>query len=382
MHNKDGDKMIYLDYSATTPVNEEVLDTYIKVSRDFIGNANSIHNLGIKSKELIDSSTKRIATLLGVKASEIIYTSGASEGNNTAIKGICALYKNRGKHIITTKLEHSSILEPLNYLKQEGFEVSYVKLKSDGTVDLNNLKSLLRDDTILVTLASVSSELGILQPISQIAKMLKDYPKCFLHVDITQSVGKVKVDLEGVDLATCSSHKFYGPKGIGLLIKRENINLLPLIHGGKSTTNYRSGTPATPLIAAQAKALRLALDNLDNKYNYVLSLNNYLKERLEKYPSVHINSTNASIPHILNFSIHGIKSETFIHALESREIYISTQSACSDNKHYSKAVKAVTNDLELSNTSMRISLSSLTTKKEIDTFLQVFDEKIEELTLK
>ena len=374
--------MIYLDYSATTPINEEVLDTYVKVSKEFIGNSNSLHRLGIKSRELEEISTKQIADLLGVKAKEIIYTSGASEGNNTVIKGICSLYKNRGNHIITTELEHESILAPLSYLQKEGFKVSYVKLNKDGTVNLDNLKELLTDDTILVSLASVSSEVGILQPISEIAKILKNYPKCFLHVDITQSVGKVNIDLKDVDLATLSSHKFYGPKGIGILVKKENVNILPLIHGGKSTTNYRSGTPALPLIVAMAKALRLALENLDIKYKYVESLNQYLKKHLKEYPSVHINSTNASIPHILNFSIKGIKSETFLHALESADIYISTRSACSGHNHYSIAVKALTDDLELSNASMRISLSYLTTKEEIDFFLKVFDEKIKELALK
>ena len=265
--------MIYLDYSATTPISKEVLDTYVKVSEEFIGNVNSLHSLGVKSKKLEEQSTRQIAALLGVNSNEIIYTSGATEGNNTVIKGICSLYKNRGNHIITTELEHESILAPLSYLQKEGFKISYVKLKKNGTVDLDNLKELLTDETILVSLASVSSELGILQPIEEIGKLLKEYPKCFFHVDITQSVGKVKVDLTDVDLATLSSHKFYGPKGIGVLVKKANVNILPLIHGGKSTTNYRSGTPALPLIAATAKALRLAMDNLDTQYQHVLKLN-------------------------------------------------------------------------------------------------------------
>lgn len=374
--------MIYLDYSATTPISKEVLDTYVKVSEEFIGNVNSLHSLGVKSKKLEEQSTRQIAALLGVNSNEIIYTSGATEGNNTVIKGICSLYKNRGNHIITTELEHESILAPLSYLQKEGFKISYVKLKKNGTVDLDNLKKLLTDETILVSLASVSSELGILQPIEEIGKLLKEYPKCFFHVDITQSVGKVKVDLTDVDLATLSSHKFYGPKGIGVLVKKANVNILPLIHGGKSTTNYRSGTPALPLIAATAKALRLAMDNLDTQYQHVLKLNQYLKAALSKYPTVHINSTDASIPHILNFSIVGIKSETFLHALESEDIFISTRSACSGHNHYSMAVKAVTDNIEYSNASMRISLSYLTTKEEIDVFLKVFDEKIKELTLK
>ena len=165
--------MIYLDYSATTPVNEEVLKSYVETTKKIIGNPNSLHKLGVEAKSLIDAATKQIANILGIKPSEVIYTSGASEANNTAIKGICLKYKTRGKHIITTKLEHSSVLEPLNYLTKQGFEVEYVKIKKDGKVDLEDLENKMRPDTILVTIASISSELGIIQPINEIGKIVK-----------------------------------------------------------------------------------------------------------------------------------------------------------------------------------------------------------------
>lgn len=374
--------MVYLDYSATTPVNEKVLDTYLKVSKEYIGNVNSLHKLGIDSKRLQDRATEQIANLLHVKKNEIIYTSGASESNNMAIKGIAFKYQNRGKHIITTALEHSSILEPLHYLETLGFQIDYVSLKSDGTVDLEHLNSLICEDTILVTLASVSSELGILQPIDEIGKIVKNYPKCFFHVDATQSIGKVDISFDLIDLVSCSAHKFYGPKGIGLLIKKENVDLLNLIHGGKSTTTYRSGTPALPLIVSMSKALRLALENLKEKEEHVRKLNRYLKDYFQEMENVFINSTESSIPHILNFSVVGIKPETLLHALEEQEIYISTQSACSTNEHPSLPVMTLTEDVTKATSSLRVSLSYLTTKEECDFFLKVLKEKIKELKIR
>lgn len=365
--------MIYLDYSATTPINKEVLASFAKASLEFIGNPNSLHKLGVNARHLIDNATNQIADIMGVKSEEIIYTSGSSESNNTAIKGIALKYQNRGKHIITTKLEHSSVIAPINYLQENGFEVDFVNLDKNGLVDINHLKSLLRDDTILVSISSVNSEIGILQPIDEIGKLLNSYPKCFFHVDMTQSVGKVKVSLENVDLASFSAHKFYGPKGIGVLIKKENVSLEPLIHGGKSTTKFRSGTPALPLIVALAKALRLAYNDLNNKYHYVESLNKTIKAKLSQYPDVYINSNNYAIPHILNLSIIGVKPETMLHALEEKDIYISTQSACSSGGT-SLAVLSVTNDSKKAQSSIRVSLSSLTTSDEIETFLKVFDE--------
>lgn len=364
--------MIYLDYSATTPIDKEVLDSFNKASLEFIGNPNSLHKLGINAKHLIDKATEQIADIMGVKSEEIIYTSGSSESNNTAIKGIALKYQNRGKHIITTKLEHSSVIAPVNYLQENGFEVDFVELDSNGLVDLNHLKSLLRDDTILVSISSVNSEIGILQPIAEIGQMLKDYPKCFFHVDMTQSVGKVKVPLNNVDLASFSAHKFYGPKGVGVLIKKEDVSLEPLIHGGKSTTRFRSGTPALPLIVALAKALRLAYNNLDNKYHYIEALNKTVRAKLTSYSDVYINSNEYSIPHILNLSIIGVKPETMLHALEEKDIYISTQSACSSGGT-SLAVLSVTNDVKRAQSSIRISLSSLTTSDEIKFLLEAFD---------
>lgn len=359
--------MIYLDYSATTPVNEEVLNSYIETTKKMVGNPNSLHKLGIEAKSLIDAATRQIANLLKVKPNEIIYTSGASESNNTAIKGICLKYQNRGKHIITTHLEHSSIIEPLNYLKRQGFEVEYVNITENGMVDIEDLKKKIRDDTILVTIASINSEVGIVQPIKDIAALLKKYPKVYFHSDITQSLGKEKVDLTDVDLASFSAQKFYGMKGIGGLVKKENVVIEPLIHGGKSTTKDRSGTPATALIVSMAKALRLAYENLEEKQKYVKELNIFLRNELEKN-EITINSPEVAIPNILNISLENIKPETVLHALEEKEIYISTKTACATNDS-SDAVYAITKDEEKAKHSLRISLSYLTTKKELEIFI-------------
>lgn len=371
--------MIYLDYSATTPVSEEVLESFCKVSRKYIGNPNSLHRLGTEANEMINKATNQIAEILKVKPSEIIYTSGSSESNNLAIKGIAMKYKNRGNHIITTPLEHSSINGPLNYLMDNGYEVDFVELDENGMVNIDNLKSLIKDTTILVSINSVNSEIGLRQPIEEIGKLLKQYPKTFFHVDMTQSIGKINIPLDNVDLMSFSAHKIYGIKGVGCLIKKENINLEPLIHGGKSTTIYRSGTPAIGLICSISKALRLATENLEKKYEHVKELNNYLRENLKKYNKVFINSNEKSIPFVLNMSVIGIKPETLLHALEEDEIYISTQSACSSNTTISKAVYNLTKSEERAGSSVRVSISYLTTKEEIDKLLESFDKTYKRL---
>ena len=374
--------MIYLDYSATTKTSKEVLDTFVKASTDFIGNPNSLHKLGVDAHNLIDKATKQIADILKVKPDEIIYTSGSSESNNLALKGISLKYQNRGKHIITTEFEHSSIYGPIGYLGKMGFECDFVKTNADGTVDLDNLKSLLRKDTILVSICAVNSEIGIREQIEEIGKVVKENSNAFFHVDATQAIGKINIDLSNVDLASFSAHKFFGIKGIGGLVKNASLKIEPLIHGGFSTTIFRSGTPALPLIVSTAKALRLAYEDIDSKYNYVTELNNYLKENLSKYDNVYINSNSKCIPHILNLSIIGVKPETMLHALEKYEIYISTQTACSSEKLLSKAVYALTMDEERAKSSIRISLSDKTTKEELDETLKVFDKCYKELLLK
>ena len=370
--------MIYLDYSATTPVNEDVLNTFVEVNRKFIGNPNSLHKLGLKAKELIDASSKQISDILKLKDKEIIYTSGASEANNLAIKGVCLKYQNRGNHIITTKLEHSSVIEPIKYLESIGFTVDYVKLDSNGLVDLEDLENLITDNTILVSISSINSEVGIRQPISKIKEIIKKYPKVYFHSDMTQSIGKESIDTNDIDLVSLSSQKFFGLKGVGCLIKNKNLVIEPLIHGGKSTTVFRSGTPSPGLIASTAKAIRLVYTDFDSKLKKVEELNKYLVSELEKL-DIYINSNSYSIPNIINISLKGIKSETMLHALEEEDIYISTKTACSTGD-VSDSVYAVTKDRERSLYSLRISISYLTTKEELDKFISVFKTKLDSLS--
>lgn len=371
--------MVYLDYSATTPVNDEVLNSFCSACK-FIGNPNSLHRLGSEANDIINSATTQIKKLLKLNDSEVIYTSGSSESNNLAIKGICDKYQNRGKHIITTPLEHSSIYGPINYLIDKGFSVDFVELDDKGLVDINSLKSLIREDTILVSVGAINSELGIRQPIEEIGKLLKEYPKLYFHADLTQAIGKVEIDTKDVDLFSFSAHKFFGIKGIGCLVKKENIIIESQIHGGKSTTNFRSGTPTTQLIVSLSKALRLALTDLNSKYDYILNLNKYIKDKLKDYDKVVINSNDNCIPNILNISVLGVKPETMLHALESDDIFISTQSACSANNALSKAVYAVSKNKDVATSSIRISLSNITTKEEVDYFLKSFDKHYKKLT--
>ena len=368
--------MVYLDYSATCPIDDEVKNSFMKAC-DYFGNPNSIHSLGVEAKKLIDASTKQIADLIKVKTSEIVYTSGASEANNTVIKAM-EFYKNRGFKILTTELEHSSVFGPLNYLTDKGFEVEYIPLKN-GIVDIEKLEEML-DDVCLVTISMVNSETGIRQPIEDIGKILKKYPKILFHTDITQALGKIKFDLTDVDFASFSAHKFFGLKGIGGFYIRENIKINPLISGGKSTTIYRSGTPATPLIASTAKALRLSYQSMDSDIKKIDDLSDYVKKTLSKYEKVFINSTDNSIGHILNFSVIGVKPETFMHALEDYDVFISTQSACALG-NYSKAVLAITSNMERASSSLRVSISRKTTKEEIDEFLKAFDVCYKKLVL-
>lgn len=374
--------MIYLDYSATTPVEKSVLSTFNKVCLEYPGNSNSLHKLGIASKELENYTTTKIGELLKLKNMDIIYTSGASESNNHILKGITSKYNNRGNHIITTYLEHSSILSTLKYLSSQGFIIDYVKIKDDGLVDLEHLKQLITKDTILVSICAVDSELGICQPIKEIADILKEYPKCFFHSDCTQALGKIDIDFNLLDFASCSAHKIYGMKGVGLLIKKKNIMIDNLIHGGNSTTQYRSGTPALPLIVSTMKAIDIILPSIKENYSYIKKLNLKIMNKLKEYPDIFINSTNNSLPSTINISLKNIKPETFIHALDEYDIFISTKSACSSNNTMSDSVYAVTKDRDKAMHSLRISLSHLTTEEEINEFLEKFDICYNKLNLK
>ena len=372
--------MIYLDYSANTPVDARVLEQFCAVERRCIGNANSHHQAGSAAKAEIDAATIKIASLLGVQPAEIIYTSGASEANNFALKGLARLSRHTGRHIISTPLEHSSVSGTLTALQEQGYEIDLLDVKQDGTVDLEHLKDLLRPDTICVAVTLVDSELGVVQPVQEIAAILKAYPHCHLHVDATQAVGKIPVSFEGVDTMSLTAHKFYGLNGIGLLVKRRNLALEPLIHGGESTTIYRSGTPTVALASSLACALDLALIDLPNRVDHVAKLNTELRAALSIYPLVRINSPDHAIPHVLNLSVRNVKGTVFQRELDAKGVCVSVKSACSSDGLPSRAVFAVSRDRRNALSSWRISLSHLTTEDEIKAFLQAFDACYRELT--
>lgn len=373
------EEYIYLDYASNTPVDKDVLNTFNEITLKYFANPNSTHILGKVTNEKIQKTTENIIKELSKKANldenmEIIYTSGSSESNNLAIKGIAKSYKENGKHIISTFLEHSSVSSPLTYLKEQGYEIDIVNITNEGKVDLEHLKSLIRKDTILVSICYIDSEVGIVQPIEEIAKIVKEYPNCFFHVDCTQAIGKINIDLKNIDLISFAPHKFYGLNGFGALIKNKEIVLEPLINGGASTTIYRSGTPVIGQICALEKALEISFNNLEEREKYVKNINKKLRENLSKYKDVKINTFSDENPFILNISVNGVKATEFKNKLEEYGVCISIKSACTITITPSRIVMAMTHDRKRALASFRISLSHLVKESEINKFLEIFDK--------
>lgn len=365
--------MVYLDYAASTPVDKRVLDKYYSTMLECFANPNSSHRLGLLAKEKIDKASLKIAKYFHIKPTEIIYTSGSSEANNLAIKGVAKRYKSYGKHILISSLEHNSIIASATSLQEEGFEIELIPVNNKGYVDIDILKEMIREDTILVSVTSVDSEIGLRQPIEEIAKIIKEKKHCFFHTDASQSIGKVDIDYEDVDLVTIAPHKFYGQLGIGLLIRKENVGLKPQIDGGKSTTIYRAGTPDVAGIVAVSEAIEIALSNLDNRYKYIKNISEIIKEKLKKYDGVVINNTINSIPYTINFSLKGVKAQQVAKLFSDHEIYVSAKTSCCPVTTPSKLVYALTHDKSLATSSIRVSLSHLTTMDEVLEFLKVFD---------
>lgn len=374
--------MIYLDYSANTPVDPAVLDVYCKTEQTYIANPNSTHCAGQAARAEMARVTESIARLLGVQPAEIIYTSGASEANNLAVKGIAQASRHIGKHIISTQLEHSSVGASLSVLQQQGYEIDLLNVNRDGRINLDQLRELLREDTILVAICAVDSEIGTVQPIREIAEIVKQYPECRLHVDATQAVGKTDLWFDGVDTLSFTAHKFYGPNGIGALYKRRGLVIEPQISGGSSTTIYRSGTPTLGLAVSLDTALTKALAGQDARNAHVQRLHDRLLAGLQQYSLVRVNSPAHAVPHIVNVSVTGVKGTRFQQALSEQGVCVSVKSACSSDGLPSKAVFAVSRDRRNALSSWRISISHLTTDAEIDGFLQAFDTCYKTLTNK
>ncbi|MGX8704958.1 MAG: cysteine desulfurase family protein [bacterium] len=371
--------MIYFDYTANTPVEPGVLEAFCAAEGRLIGNANARHGAGREAADAMAKAAEDCAALLGVKPGELIFNSGASEGNNTVIQGIAHASRHAGQHIITTPLEHASVSGCLTILQERGWEIDVLDVNRDGRIDLAQLQSLLRGDTVLVTLCAVDSELGVLQPVREASEIVRKHPGCRLHVDATQIIGKLPFDFSLADTVSLSAHKFGGLSGSGLLWKRDDVEMEPLIHGGASTTLYRSGTPAVGLAVALAEALSIATRERDARFCHVEALNRKLRGALSERRGVTIHSPVDALPHILNLGVEGIRGTAFRDALAARGVCVSVKSACSVENTPSRAVYAVTRNRRAALESWRISLSHLTTEDEIDAFIRIFDDVREKL---
>ncbi|MBC6138628.1 cysteine desulfurase [Listeria innocua] len=374
--------MIYFDNSATTKPNAAVLETYTKVASNYFANPSSLHRFGAKSKELLDTSRKQIATMLDVLPEEIIFTSGGTEGNNLAIKGLAYSYKNRGKHIITSSIEHPSVRLVMEELEENGFTVTYLKVDKNGVIQLDELKAALTDETILVSIMGVNNEVGSIQPLQEIGEMLASREHTFFHVDFVQGIGKIplEIDKHAIDLLTFSGHKFHALRGTGALVKRKNVHLHPEIIGGGQEMGYRSGTENLAGGVALAKALRLTLEN-ESKRSELIEIRDYLLTEIAQMPDMTVHTKKSvAAPHIVCFSAKGHRGEILVHALEKEDIYISTTSACSSKqKLASSTLKAMGVTDEEATGAVRVSLSYENRLSEAKIFIQKLQEIIENL---
>lgn len=362
--------MTYFDFAANPPVNQDVLDTFYHITKKYYANPNSFHKLGREVNQLIEQSTNHIKEILKTDK-EVIYTSGATEANNLAVKGLLERYRNKGRHVLISPFEHNSITASLTSIKN--IEIEILPLDHNGQIDLNSLSSKLREDTILVSVTTADSELAILQPIKEIAKLLKN-TNTYFHTDASQSIGKVFIDYSDTDLVTLTPHKFYGMNGTGALLKKKDIGLHSLIDGGRSTTIFRSGTPVAANIIAFDKALTIALEKQEERYHKVLAYHDELYDFLSHYTHVHINSTKTSLPHIINFSLPSIKADILAQLFESKNIYLSAKTSCCPAHTPSKPVYALTHNRQYASSSVRLSLSHLNTKEDIEIFKNAFDQ--------
>ncbi|HAA3325309.1 TPA_asm: cysteine desulfurase NifS [Listeria monocytogenes] len=374
--------MIYFDNSATTKPNAAVLETYTKVASNYFANPSSLHRFGAKSKELLDTSRKQIATMVGALPEEIIFTSCGTEGNNLAIKGLVYSYQNRGKHIVTSSIEHPSVRMVMEELEQEGFTVTYLPVDKNGVIKMEALKAALTDETILVSIMGVNNEVGSIQPLHEIGEMLKLLEHTFFHVDFVQGIGKIPLALNenAIDLLTFSGHKFHALRGTGILFKRKNVHLHSEILGGGQEMGYRSGTENLAGNVALAKALRLTLENEPRK-EALIEIRDYLLTEIAQMPDMTVHTKQSvAAPHIVCFSVKGHRGEILVHALEKEDIYISTTSACSSKqKLASSTLKAMGVTDEEATGAVRVSLSYENRLSEAKIFIQKLQEIIENL---
>ncbi|MCA0986370.1 cysteine desulfurase family protein [Guptibacillus algicola] len=373
--------MIYLDNSATTQPYDEVIEAFRKTALDYYANPSSLHRKGGEVERLVRQARGSIASLLQIDSDEVVFTSGGTESNNLAIKGTAFEHMNRGKHLITSQIEHASCMESFRQLEKMGFNVTYLPVGSDGQVSKSDLAEALTKDTILVSLMHVNNEVGSIQPIKELGTIIKENSRALFHIDDVQGIGKVSLPIpDTVDLVSYSAHKFHGLKGNGLLYKRRNVSLFPLLSGGGQEKEVRSGTENVPGIVATAKALRLYLQQSQSNSEKLHHLKSKLQNELGAINEVVINTPRNSAPHITNFSIPGIKPEVLIHALEEKDIFVSTRSACSSKTaEPSHVLTALGVSNARARSAIRISLSFQSTEKEIEVFLVELKKAIHKL---
>jgi cysteine desulfurase len=375
--------MNYFDYAATTPPYEEVIATIAEVMAQHYGNPSSLHRLGEQSDRLIKKAREVCSTILQVKPSEIVFTSGATESNNLAIKGIAFQYQQRGRHLITTTMEHPSVYECMKQLESWGWEVTYLAPDQTGCITTKQVEDALRDDTVLVSIMHVNHEVGSIQPIEEIGGMLKrKRPKPFFHVDGVQGFGKVPLSLSSseIDLYSLSAHKWRGPKGIGLLYVRNGVQLTPLLSGGGQEGQLRSGTENVPLIIGMAQAMRLTAQGLNERLDILQKLKEQLEIALTAIPEVQLNSSPEGAPHIVHFSCEGIRAETLLHKLEEQGFYVSSQSACSSKQiEPSRVLLQMGKSKTQAESGIRISLNEAHTTEQVQFLIEAISKSIQYL---
>lgn len=373
--------VIYLDNAATTKVDPEVLNSYNQITLKYFANPSSIHSLGQESSRLLDKSREQILNVLKLTHHDVIFTSGATEANNLAIKGYCFANRSRGKHIITSSTEHPSVLNTVLEMQDFGFEVTVLPVNKEGQIEVNSLKAAIREDTILVSLMMVNNEVGAINPIKEVGEYLKKFPKIAFHVDMVQAIGKLPLDFNNIDMFSIAGHKIHGLLGSGLLIKEKKIILKAVNQGGGQENNLRSGTNTLALSASLAKALRLAIEGEANNFKKVKVLSErllgYLKDNKDKYL---INSYNEDNPYIVNFSLLHHKASVVVEALSNRGIMVSSLSAChAKNEDYSKVVYAMYQDLNLAHNTIRISFDKDNTIEEVEALIKNLEEILKEI---
>ena len=374
------DKIIYLDNAATTIVNSEVLDAYVQAKRLYFANPSSIHIPGQEANRMLEKAREQILNVLDVKDYELIFTSGATEANNLAIKGYCLKHQNRGKHLIVSQIEHPSVLECAKQLEEEfGFEVTYLPVNKSGVIEIETLKNAIKKDTILVSIMAVNNEIGTVNPIHNIHNLLSDYKTIAFHIDATQAIGKIKIPYNEVDMFSFSGHKIHGLNSCGALIKAKKIGLLPVLSGGGQENNLRSGTNDVALAVALAKSVRLENEKMDENYKKISAISQYLKDYILSRPDL-FELNSGDNPYIVNFSTLTKKASVIVEALSTRGVMVSSTSAChAKDEPISYVVKALGKNDQIAHNTIRVSLSYENTLDEIKEFINTLENIIEEI---